>query len=424
MTSSDDNGCGPGRRYAVYALPSERSRLSSFGDRAFRLAMAGWTPGAQPNGEAERRSWAFRKYGFHATLKAPFHLAEQASFEDLVAAVRVQAARIAPVRDIAMTVGVLDGFVVLRPVDERAELSGVAASLVLTLDHLRRPLSDHDRARRRPETLDARQRLLLERWGYPHLFEQYRFHMTLSGRLAEPERTRAVARLDALFADHGRPPLDMDAISLVAQDGPDAAFKELERVPLTGAGRPGTLFVIVGASGVGKDSVIDLARQRLPCSAYYFPKRFITRQPVPAREDHESLSSDAFAAAQAAGHFAVSWRANGARYALDRSVEHALAGGVHVVANVSRSVVERLRRSYHRVCVVKLSASSAVLKQRLAARGTETDAAIEARLHRHRLQDAQVRCDHEIANDARLTDAADALVALVRQVSAGPVRNG
>ncbi|TXN21436.1 DUF1045 domain-containing protein, partial [Methylobacterium sp. WL19] len=87
-----------------------------------------------------------------------------------------------------------------------------------------------ERARRRPERLDPRGRALLERWGYPHVFETFRFHMTLTGRLAPEERATALPLLAEAAAD--LPDLVIDAVSVVVQDG-TAPFRLLRRLPFS-----------------------------------------------------------------------------------------------------------------------------------------------------------------------------------------------
>ena len=108
------------------------------------------------------------------------------------------------------------------------ELGLLAAECVAALDPLRAPLSEAERARRRPERLDPRGRALLERWGYPHVFEAFRFHMTLTGRLAPEDREAFLPLLAEAAAD--LPDLAIDAVSLVIQEdaGP---FRLLRRIP-------------------------------------------------------------------------------------------------------------------------------------------------------------------------------------------------
>ncbi|WP_331294670.1 DUF1045 domain-containing protein, partial [Methylobacterium radiotolerans] len=94
----------------------------------------------------------------------------------------------------------------------------------------RAPLTEAERAKRRPERLDPRGRALLARWGYPYVFEAFRFHMTLTDALPEAERAPWHRRLSAAYAAAGPEPLRIDAVSLLTQDG-SGPFRLLARLP-------------------------------------------------------------------------------------------------------------------------------------------------------------------------------------------------
>ena len=98
-----------------------------------------------------------------------------------------------------------------------AELQQLAADCVRDFDGLRAPLTDADRARRKPEALSAPQRDYLERWGYPYVMDQFRFHMTLTGRLPEPQRAALLAQLQQRFAELALDHCAIDRIVLCQQ---------------------------------------------------------------------------------------------------------------------------------------------------------------------------------------------------------------
>ncbi|MEM8948168.1 MAG: phosphonate metabolism protein/1,5-bisphosphokinase (PRPP-forming) PhnN [Pseudomonadota bacterium] len=147
--------------------------------------------------------------------------------------------------------------------------------------------------------------------------------------------------------------------------------------------RRGMLFLVVGPSGVGKDSLIDGARRRLARDpAYHFPKRSITRPANAGGEDHEALTKAAFERLEADGAFMLSWEAHGHHYGIPKTAEQALADGRSVIVNVSRQVIDQARRCWTPLRVLQVSAPRDVLAARLAARGREDADDIQRRLER------------------------------------------
>lgn len=145
----------------------------------------------------------------------------------------------------------------------------------------------------------------------------------------------------------------------------------------------GTFVAVVGPSGVGKDSLIGFARERLQAGGgVTFVRRVVTRSADGGSEDHDSLDEAAFAEAEAAGEFALSWAAHGLRYGLPVALEADLAAGRVVVANLSRGMIPALLARCPDALVVAVTADRAVIAQRLASRGRETAASIRQRLDR------------------------------------------
>ena len=148
-------------------------------------------------------------------------------------------------------------------------------------------------------------------------------------------------------------------------------------------GQRGRLVLVVGPSGVGKDSVIDGARAALAGrDDIAFPHRVITRAAGLGGEDYVAVSPESFTAMQARGDFALSWPAHGLQYGIPVSVEADLAAGRQVVINVSRAVIDAARQRYPGLLVVLITASPEILRRRLVARGRENAAEIEERLSR------------------------------------------
>jgi phosphonate metabolism protein PhnN/1,5-bisphosphokinase (PRPP-forming) len=171
----------------------------------------------------------------------------------------------------------------------------------------------------------------------------------------------------------------------------------------------GTLFLIVGPSGAGKDTLIAAARAALD-ARFVFPRRVITRPADPGGEDHDAVDAASFAARELAGAFALSWRAHGWAYGIPASIAAELERGKHVVANVSRTVVAEARTRFAPVRVVLVTASAEVLRTRLQSRGRETEAAIGERLTRVQA----VEADSVIVNDGALETAVRAFLAALK----------
>ena len=143
------------------------------------------------------------------------------------------------------------------------------------------------------------------------------------------------------------------------------------------------LVLIVGPSGAGKDTLLNGARAALDGNVRFrFVRRIITRVPGPAAtEDHDTVTAQAFTALQAAGGFALSWRAHGLHYGIPADIGIDLAEGRIVVANVSRTVVAEAAERFA-VTVIEVTAPADILARRLAARGREDAVDMARRLTR------------------------------------------
>ena len=174
---------------------------------------------------------------------------------------------------------------------------------------------------------------------------------------------------------------------------------------------PGRLILVVGPSGAGKDTLLSLAKAACAkdCNIV-FPRRVVTRE-ASSSEDNEQLSPEAFRKRLADGDFAMHWEAHGHSYAMPRSVEDDIRAGCTVVVNVSRMVVNALRRAYGDVIVVSVTAPPQVLAARLAMRARNSDGLIEGRLQR-KVDDTAP--DVTILNVGRAEDHARRLLRVIR----------
>lgn len=171
-----------------------------------------------------------RRYGFHATLKPPFALRETVADEALLRAVALLAAAQESFT-VALKVGVLDQFLALVPREPEMHLQRLAEAAVRELDGFRQPPSDDELARRRRSELTPSQERHLAEWGYPYVFGDFRFHMTLTERLLPSDIERFRAAAEAHFAPALAEPVAIDGLSLFTEVSRGAAFIATRQFP-------------------------------------------------------------------------------------------------------------------------------------------------------------------------------------------------
>jgi putative phosphonate metabolism protein len=226
-------------RYAIYYVPDVDSALARFGAGLLGYdAFSGEGLPFPADVIAEIPDWADltsdpRKYGFHATLKAPFSLAPGKTEAELVAACEAFAAAARTIPAIAPVVRVISGFIAVVPAAPSADLSTLAQDCVEAFDGFRAPMTSGDRARRNPAALTARQVEQLDRFGYPYVLKDFRFHMTLTGRLPPPRNATVLTMLQARFATLGLTSLRIDRVALFRQDGPTSRFQIIQQIALS-----------------------------------------------------------------------------------------------------------------------------------------------------------------------------------------------
>jgi Protein of unknown function (DUF1045) len=216
-------------RYAIYFVPSPQSRLAAFGETLFQCQQL---PAFLAGMVDEGWNAAAVRYGFHATLKAPFHLRPNHTEADIRAAALFVAAAIPRFQVDRLVVSRIDDFIALTPAPHAApELGQLAAACVRGFEHLRAPLSAADRERRLAVGLSARETAHLDSWGYPYVFDQFQFHMTLTGPVA-PEHAEAMQRALAVHYAAFDHPVGIDAITISRQPSRDASFHIWQRFEL------------------------------------------------------------------------------------------------------------------------------------------------------------------------------------------------
>lgn len=176
----------------------------------------------------------------------------------------------------------------------------------------------------------------------------------------------------------------------------------------------GTMVVVVGPSGAGKDSVMSYAARHFADETRVrFVRRVITRPADAGGEAHEAIDTDGFRQRVAAGGFAVSWDAHGLSYGIPRETLDDLADGATLIANGSRSALPAFAEAYPRLKVVLITARPDILAARLAARGRESAEAIAKRLDRA-VPEIVVGADTVIIdNSGALEEAGEAFVSLL-----------
>jgi len=217
-------------RYAIYFTPPADSPLTKLaaswlgrdpftGASVAPPTVVGLTPG-----EIAFHAAAARRYGFHATLKAPFELGSAETEAGLAEAVAEFAANVAPFVIPRLAIGQIDRFFALLPSGPVAELDALAGNVVKAFDRFRSPITEAEIERRNPDALTAEEFRNLCQWGYPYVFDTFRFHMTLTGRVAAGEAPRVRAALDEVFGAVLAEPVAVDGVALFVEPEAGAPF--------------------------------------------------------------------------------------------------------------------------------------------------------------------------------------------------------
>lgn len=164
-----------------------------------------------------------RRYGFHATFKAPFRLADGKSIHELERRLGDFCGRLDP---IAMTfkIKLVENFFAIVPATPEPEIDMLAARVVTEFDAFRSPMREIDLARRDVSRLTGRQLAHLMTWGHPHVFDQFRFHMTLTGPIDHLERDHLTVVLERHFDGLQTRPLHVGQLVLAVEPEPHAPF--------------------------------------------------------------------------------------------------------------------------------------------------------------------------------------------------------
>ncbi|MEM1078182.1 MAG: DUF1045 domain-containing protein [Pseudomonadota bacterium] len=219
-------------RFAVYYIAPE-GELAKFGSRWLGWdVITGAAVDPLPLDGREEVTQAPRKYGFHGTLKPPFRLAEGTDATGLQAAVAALSDRLSPARCDGLALTRLGRFLALTPLGETTALAHLATACVTGLDQFRAAASPEELAKRRGAGLSTAQEANLLDWGYPYVRDQFKFHLTLTGRLPKADLPHWEAVLQAALPPLPTP-FGIDSLGLVGER-PDGRFELIQRYTLTG----------------------------------------------------------------------------------------------------------------------------------------------------------------------------------------------
>lgn len=231
-------------RYALYYAPAPDSALWRFGSGilGYDAATGEEVPLVPFAGFSETGQRAITaepaRYGFHATLKAPFYLGEGRDEGELLAMAANFATHQPGVAALPLKVALLNRFIALVPAEDAAvpAIASLERATVAAFEPFRAPLSEADIARRNPDALTPRQRDMLRDWGYPYARDEYRFHMTLTGPLDPDLRQLCLDSLvESFAAEVPDPATAIDRLVVFRQDDRSARFHIAGSFPLAGS---------------------------------------------------------------------------------------------------------------------------------------------------------------------------------------------
>ncbi len=221
-------------RYAIYFVPAENQPLwrkgcsiLGYDSIAKRIVEQPKANGLE-DGVLQELTAEPRRYGFHATLKAPFRLATGMTEETLIEQACDIAKRLHRVPGVALNVTQIGGFMALTPAGDTSHINALAADCVRAFDAFRAPMNTLERERRQRSSLTQRQTQFMDDWGYPYVFEEFRFHMTLTGTVPQHLRDPIQAFLNAFLNENDRM-IEIDSVCLCVQRDNDKPFEVLQR---------------------------------------------------------------------------------------------------------------------------------------------------------------------------------------------------
>ena len=218
-------------RYALYYAPETSTALWLFGSKVLGYdALSGHSLDHPDSLGNFRERWSSlttepRKYGFHATLKAPFYLIESQDEKALLRAVD-NFSKVTRAFSLPLKAANIGPFIALKPSASTEQVNALASEIVNHFDHFRKTLSPEDRKRRLQSPLTDRQIAYLDLYGYPYVHEEFRFHMTLTNSLHIEDREPVLNCLRSLFeAEVGNTEIVINRLCVFRQESPQERFR-------------------------------------------------------------------------------------------------------------------------------------------------------------------------------------------------------
>lgn len=228
-----------GPRYAIYFVPDAQSALFRFGSAVIGYDSYTGQPACRLKAFAKQHQFwdeitaEPRRYGFHATLKAPFHLPPSSTESELVRALHDFGKTAQSCPPFKPSLEMLRGFAAIVPERLSEAVNALAASSVTAFETFRAPMTPQDRARRVAAGLDKSQIDNLDRWGYPYVFAAFEFHMTLTGHVPVELRDNVLVMLREAYRNAcGDDQITVDRVVLLRQDHAAQPFRVIDQALL------------------------------------------------------------------------------------------------------------------------------------------------------------------------------------------------
>ncbi|MGL1930737.1 MAG: DUF1045 domain-containing protein [Desulfotalea sp.] len=224
-------------RYAIYFSPSSQSQLGQFGEmwlgrNAKELRINGWScPDDCTSDQHSSLVKTPHHYGFHATIKAPFELNKNTDCEALTAAVKEFCRVCTPFSLGNLALCKIRTFLALVPIVPCPELLNLHKELIYSLESFRTPIKEYDRLRYAKRNLSKDEKINLETFGYPYIFDFFRFHLTLTRSMVSEEEDSLYIILKNLWANYQEDQIIFDRVSIFSQQNREMPFVELNSFP-------------------------------------------------------------------------------------------------------------------------------------------------------------------------------------------------
>lgn len=134
------------------------------------------------------------------------------------------------------------------------------------------------------------------------------------------------------------------------------------------------IVLVVGASGVGKDTLLKEAQNKM---SFNFVKRYITREPD-KNEQNYYVEENAFEVLKNSDFFISSWEAHNNKYGISKNQ---IKDGLNIIS-ISRGAIKDFETNFQNVITIEVTLPKDVLYERLKNRARESEEGIINRLNR------------------------------------------